>query len=355
MTQSLPSYADALRAINKGKDPLAFLHLGILYAQGIGIEQNEVLAHYFIKKAIDMGCKEAMEYVQMEYESGKKDFAKEIESIMEGSNSIAKETIARVRSRAEGERKAKNYGSLSSINKYLPLIYPEYNRKKAIEDILNNRDTTDADILYATCTSNNECELFVEQQEKLLRQLYTPAKSIKIDERDIDSELLGHDESELAQCVVNLTESYRIICHRYYLDQEDIFTMETLRFFPYIKVTDLTLLRQQGLRCLLSVKNIEPAIRTDYLNNLRDDKALLDICEQIIDQDLQLFLISFVELNIDIESLEINSLQLLKAYRSHNFVPLIEHLNAFVNRLTKAGVNHNLPLYTSENLPRIDL
>lgn len=355
MTQSLPSYADALKAINNGKDPQSFLRLGILYAQGIGIDQNEILAHYFIKKAIDMGCKEAMEYVQMEYESGKKDFVKEIESIIEDCSSITKETIARVRTKAEGERMARNFGSLSRISKHLPLIYPEYNRNKAIDDILNNRNTLDADILYATCTSNNECELFVEQQEKLLQQLFAPAKHVRIDNRNIDSGLLGHDESELAQCLVNLTESYRIICHRYYVTPRDLFTVETLDFFPYIKVKDLSLLRQQGLRCMLSVRDIEPAIRTDYLDNLRDDKALLDICEQIKDQDMQLFLISLVELNIDIESLEINSLQLLRSYRSQNFVPLIEYLNAFVNRLTKTDVKHNLPLYTPENLPRIDM
>jgi len=355
MIQKLPSYTDALRAINGRKNPLAFLHLGILYAQGIGTEQNEILAHYFIKKAIDMGCKEAKEYVLMEYESGKKDFAKEIRSVIEDKGYITKETTAIVRAKVEKERKAKNYGNLSKISKNLSLLYPNFNLNRAIDDILNSRDTIDADILYATCTSNNEAEIYVEQQEKLLQQLFAPANRISINDRGINSELLSHDESELAQCLVNFTESYRIICNRYCVPPENIFTLDTLNFFPYIKVTDLTLLRQQGLRCLLSVKDIEPAIRNNYLNNLRNDKILLDICEQIKDQDMQLFLISFVELNIDIEALGITSLQLLSAYRSCNLVPHVEFLNAFVNRLTKAGIKHNLPQYTTENLPPINL
>lgn len=33
---------------------MAFLHLGIIYAQGVGTEQNDILASYFIKKAIIM-------------------------------------------------------------------------------------------------------------------------------------------------------------------------------------------------------------------------------------------------------------------------------------------------------------
>ena len=57
MIQKLPTYAEAQKAICGAKDPKAFLHLGILYAQGIGTEQNDMLADYFIKKAIDMGCK----------------------------------------------------------------------------------------------------------------------------------------------------------------------------------------------------------------------------------------------------------------------------------------------------------
>ena len=47
MIKQLPSYDKACKAIKGGKDPMAFLNLGILYDQGIGIEQNDTLAHYF--------------------------------------------------------------------------------------------------------------------------------------------------------------------------------------------------------------------------------------------------------------------------------------------------------------------
>ena len=51
MMKQLPSFADAQRAIREGKDPMAFFHLGILYAQGNGTTQDEILAHYFLQKA----------------------------------------------------------------------------------------------------------------------------------------------------------------------------------------------------------------------------------------------------------------------------------------------------------------
>ena len=355
MVQKLPTYADAQKAICGGKDPKAFLNLGILYAQGIGAEQNDMLASYFIKKAIDMGCKEAEEYIKSEYESGKKDFAQEIITAFEDEHPITQEKTAKLRTKVEVERRAKHYGQLSKVRKYLPLLYPEYNREKAMDDILNSRDTLDADILFSTCTTDNTSEIYLKSQDMLLQQLYVPFEKFDMVNGDVDTELLGKDESELAQCIVNLTESYDIICQHYHISKKDIFTLETLRLFPYIKVKDLALLRQQGFRCLLSIKNIDPAISKDYLHNLSDDKALLDVCENIRDQDLQLFLISFVELNIDLDALEIDSLQLLKAYRNNNFAPLADHLNAFTKRLTKHGFKHELSTFSTENLPLIDM
>ena len=137
--------------------------------------------------------------------------------------------------------------------------------------------------------------------------------------------------------------------------QERHIHLGDLEAFPYVKVKDLALLRQQGFRCLLSIKDITPAISDNFLNNLSDDKALLDVCEKIKDQDIQLFLISFVELNIDLDALEIDSLQLLRAYRSNNLAALADHLNAFAKRLTKYGLKHELPIFTTENIPQIDM
>ena len=61
-------YDDARVAIRNTEDPLAFLHLGNLYAQGIGTQENHVLANYFYDKAVRMECSEADEYIAREYE-----------------------------------------------------------------------------------------------------------------------------------------------------------------------------------------------------------------------------------------------------------------------------------------------
>ena len=304
----LPSLVDAQKAIKGGKDPRAFLHLGILYAQGIGTEQNDILATYFIKKSLDMGCKEAEEYFNMKF-----------------------------------------------IREHLKLFYPEYNKEKAISDILNNRNTVDADILYSLCTSDNTSEIYIKSQESLLKQLFAPISNEDSLWEYFNTDMLSKDESELAQCLVNLTASYDKICQKYDVERKDIYTLESLDLYPYIKIPSLVELRKQAFRCLLSIKNTDPNIQDKYLECLDSDEKLLNVCEEVKDQDIQLFLISFVELNIDIEALELTALSLLHAYRNNNLQPLVDHLNDCVNRLKKAGIKNHLPYYTLGLLPPIDL
>jgi hypothetical protein len=220
---------------------------------------------------------------------------------------------------------------------------------------LSGLNTTDADILFSTSTSGNWSEIYIEQQDRLLHQLYIQAESDDSMWEYINTNALGKDESELAQCLENLTSSYKSVCQKYNIKPQEIHSPGTLDLYPYIKVQTMATLRRQGFRCLLSIKDIDPMITDEYLEKLDDDQALLDICEKIKNQDLQLFLISFVELNIDLDSLQITSLHLLHSFRNHNLDPLVEHINAFVDRLNKAGIKNHLPIYTPELLPPIDL
>lgn len=348
-------YDTARIAIRDTNDPEAFLHLGTLYARGIGITQNHALACYFFKKALDLGCQEAEAYLNMEYESGKKDLADDINAAIGHPFLVTEDAISRFRTRVEKDRVAGNYGNLSRIRDYLRFFYPEYDKEKAISDILNNRNSVDADILYSLCTSDNASEVYIKSQENLLEQLYAPISKEDNLWEYIDTNMLSKDESELVQCLVNLNYSYDKICQKYDVDRKELYTLESLDLYPYIKIPSLVELRKQAFRCLLSIKDIDSNIRDKYLECLDSDEKLLNVCEAIKDEDIPLFLISFVELNIDIESLELTSLSLLRAYRNNNLQPLINHLNDCVNRLTASGIKHRFPLFSAENLPPIEL
>lgn len=359
MIANLPTYDDARKAIRGGKNPVAFLHLGLLYAQGLGVTQNYTLARYFLKKAFDMGCKEAEGYLELEYESGIKDFGDEVNAIIGDSDVVPQETIVKLKARIEKERTAGNIGNLAKLRQHLLQFYPEYNQEKAVSDILSNRHTLDADILFTLSTADNRSEIYLKSQDRLLQQLYSPITSdSQLYSAIIEAKcegILGNDEKELAQCIDNITLSYKIICKKFGIKPQKIFTIDSSALYPYIKVSDLVLLRQQGFRALLSVRDIDPVIQEKFMKSLDSDEKLLNICEEIEDQDVQLFLIYFVELNIDIESLEITSLRLLQCYRRNRLALLVRHLNAFVDRLNKAGFKNQLPIYTPELLPPIDL
>ena len=115
------------------------------------------------------------------------------------------------------------------------------------------------------------------------------------------------------------------------------------------------MLRRQTVRCLLSIKDIDPLISDEYLPHLYIDEQLLRVSERIEDEDLPLFLICFVEINLERNVLEIQAHGLLNAYKKIDMEPLKDCLNAFVGRLGTCGIRHSLPLFTMVNLPPIQI
>lgn len=273
-------------------------------------------------------------------------------------DNVPQEAIHKYKERLEHERIRQNFGYLSRLRKHLHRFYPDYNQEQAIVDILNENDTIDSDIYYSLSTTDNQSEVDTDLQESILCQLYAP---ITQDEnlyqriKNHNDIMSGKDENEIPRCVDNLASSYDAICSRYGIEKKEIASLDSIGIFPYIKVSLLTLLRRQAVRCLLSIKDVDSHIQDEFLNNLDNDEQLLNICEIIRDADIQLFLISFVELNLDIEAIEQTYLSLLEAYKKRNMDVLAGHLNESVRRLTDVGIEHQLPEFSSENLPQMSL
>ena len=88
-------FLEARIAIRSATNPLAFLRLGRLYAQGIGTTPNHVLANYFYDKAASMGCEDAFRYIIKEYESGVRDLSRDIEKELDSSGTLSPEKAKR--------------------------------------------------------------------------------------------------------------------------------------------------------------------------------------------------------------------------------------------------------------------
>ena len=121
-------------------------------------------------------------------------------------------------------------------------------------------------------------------------------------------------------------------------------------------MSTITLFRKQAFRCLLAIKNLDPVIEKEFLTNLSDDEFLLDITSKIFDPDIISLLIAFVSINLDIRNLMIYIYQpLLKSYQNQQFDFLANHLNHYVETITDMYIDHDLPEFTADNLPEIDL
>ena len=125
--------------------------------------------------------------------------------------------------------------------------------------------------------------------------------------------------------------------------------------YPYIHAPLLALLRKQAFRRLLSIRDVDREIMDHFLNNLTNDEDVLNICEDTEDHDFQMFLISFVELNLDIDVLECKYQKFFYLYRNSCLDELASHLNNITKKLTDAGIDHHLPMFTPDNIPPIEL
>lgn len=150
--------------------------------------------------------------------------------------------IITIKDRVEMERKAKNYGFLSIFAKQLPTFYPGYSQKRAIDDILNGRDTVDADILFATCTTDNHSEFYLSLQDQLLQHLHRIIGEVDISQVKDVTTLYDIDQSELVQCFLNYNETYHRLCQRYSIEPKDR--------------TDRYQYQNQGLRTQTAPRNI---------------------------------------------------------------------------------------------------
>ncbi len=346
------------RAIRHAKAPLAFMRLAEMFDEGTYVKSNRALASYYRMKAFEGGCEEVAEMLKREYEFGTRDFANDISVTLQQNGPAAQRKMDMFRVLIDKERAARNYGVLGKLRSFVTEIYPEYNTEEATDDILNERDTLYADLYYSFCTADNDQEKNVDLQESLLEQLYAPVtQNIELVKQlyKADPGNLPDITRELIQCIVNFKSSYDKVCKKYKIKKKEMPSLDTMKIFPYFTISTLIQLRKDEFRRILSVKDVDERINDEFLANLDDDQKLVNICEKLNDENLQLMLISFVELNVDIQAVEIPYMKILRSYLDGDMDCLVRHYNelAFVTRL--AGCDPPLQDITEDTLPPINL
>ena len=107
----------------------------------------------------------------------------------------------------------------------------------------------------------------------------------------------------------------------------------------------------QAMKVLISVRGLFEDKWQEVLSNLRDQDKLLDIAEVTKDENLQLLLIEYVELQIEANGIFTYAKKLSLLYLNNDKKGIATELNNYVKRLDDNGIAHDQPLFTEDNLP----
>lgn len=342
-SQSHLAYDYIRKAVRNNQIPQAFLRLGIMYDKGIGTASNQTLANYFFEKAHSMGSPEADRYIFQAYDEGKRDVVHTVENTLERPNRPSFATLTRLRKLVEREREKKNYGTLSKLRPHISMLFPDYDAEDAISDILEGKDTPNADIYYSLSTSDNYSEVDVKQQDQVLEEMFAPVlkdsrllrRLWKTEERS----LLTEAEFSVMRSSTSFSNTYVNNCMNFWVQRKDVPAIGPDQMLPYIAPSTLAAMRRKAVGCLLSMRGSHSLVEVEFLKNLDNDNALLDVCEKIRDEQLRLFLVSFIELNVDINILQQRYYSFLEAYRKKDQRPLVSYFRDFVQRMAEYGID----------------
>lgn len=244
----------------------------------------------------------------------------------------------------EAERLKGNIGYLVSIGENLKSLYHNYDAKAGMNDFMNGEMSANASIYYVLASNGAKSEMEFEAIDNFMGAILSPIsndsclnKIVKLE----NDELIG-GEDIWSSPLLNIQESYKKICSEHHISPLEFKRCEFKNIVPFFPSVLASEYRRKSFACLLSIKSCDPLIENEFLKHLGSDEELLNICEKINNQDLQLFLISFVELKIDVESLLLGYQKLLKSYNERDYQKITDFVNDYVARLDKANIIHKI-------------
>lgn len=244
-----------------------------------------------------------------------------------------------------------NFGYHTYFKDIFSHLYPGFNAQAVDNYKVKNADWFND---YYTYFRAINTEIDVEEQDCILEQLYQPVKQDATYEESLKYtfQQIMNIASFWDNDYINFVDSYHNLCTKYELEPEIIPTLEKTKLMPYFPSTLAQYYNMQSLRCFLSLSSCEAF---EKLRTLKDDEEILDYAEQESDVDLQLFLIEYVELHIELDAIITKNHSIYCAYKKGNTEILIEALNQYRNRLNELNLENGLPEFTEDNLPEISL
>ena len=264
------------------------------------------------------------------------------------SISIPNETTKTIQELMWNQVKSNNLGGLHNIfgDKSFSIISSSY-KEDEIFSHYEDSSVIDRKLFYAKHYAN-EYEINIKSQDDILERLHS---LISFDDSLLqDSSNYDKDVNELIQAMVNYQTSYLDFCNKEGLQAKEYHLPKAEHKFPYMPSSVCAKISYDTFCLFLTLQQTVPDIYKPMLPLLRDDSAMLDYIETIEDQYLQLFIISFVEIKIDIETIMLNNYRLYNNCKDNKKEPIIEYLNNFIEKYGDK-VTSKETTYTLDNLP----
>lgn len=237
-------------------------------------------------------------------------------------------------------------GCLSPIISGITELFPEYNKDKGIDDFIKDKHSLDSQLFYAQSVEIDG-EWYVEEQDILISKLLEGIQNDKCAAELINQELCFiQDDWELwhrGGAMENFNSSYIEVCKAKGIQPiHDVSPFPYKKVFPFYRRADAVKYRQNALRALLSVILSDERLYP-VLNIIGNSEELLNYAEKIdSDPVLQLFIISFVEVDIDVSNILCAGVDLLKAFAEDNLDALLKFVQECIKKIEESSITHNI-------------
>lgn len=238
-------------------------------------------------------------------------------------------------------------GYLRARREHFDILFPGYCPSKIAEgDFSNERDFR---LFYAANTDFRDDELVNDLGVNIFdtfKEDKSYHKIIELQKGDIVH------AGNFDKAINNIIYAYNIICEeKPSIRKEKIDDFQFSMLVPFCSPEIIQKYCMQAMKVLISVRSLFEGKWQEVLSNLRNHDKLLDISEVIENEEMQLLLISYVELQIEAGDIFTYAKKLSLLHLDNNKKGIATELNNYIKRLDENGIAHDQILFTEDNLP----
>ena len=238
-------------------------------------------------------------------------------------------------------------GWLRARREYFDILFPDYRPSAIAEGNFSNE--RDFRLFYVANTDFRDDHCVSDMGVDIFNTFKMDKSYHKVVESQ-NGEIVHAGNFDKA--INNFINAYNDICEvNPSIRKEKIDNFQFSMLVPFCSPGLIQNYCMQAMKALISVRVLFGDKWQEVLPNLRDQDKLLDIAEVTKNENLQLLLIEYVELQIEADGIFTYAKRLNLLHLDNDKKGIATELNNYAKRLEANGIAHAQPLFTEDNLP----